>query len=156
MNIFRKLNEQEEVEFRQWARDNFRVGTEISSLWHPVAVAECEVMNSEAKNGIYTLTKKMINGIFAKAEGQYDYWNALYAAVVPNWENVESISNWPVANDVTHGYIWTCAHDFDEYVHPEVMPGGLWMNSGFGSGKGLEDWRISMNNCKVTYKPTTN
>lgn len=38
---FRKLDEDEENEFRQWARDNYTVGEEISSCWHPVVRDEC-------------------------------------------------------------------------------------------------------------------
>ena len=51
MNIYRELNEQEEVEFRQWARDNFNVETDIvSSVWHPIVKDECNKMINEQTN----------------------------------------------------------------------------------------------------------
>ena len=45
---FRDLDNKEEVEFRQWARDNHKAGMEISSAWHPVVVAECKIIDKEA------------------------------------------------------------------------------------------------------------
>lgn len=45
--LFRDLNNQEVMEFRQWARDNYVIGSPISTLWHPVVVDECNRMNEE-------------------------------------------------------------------------------------------------------------
>ena len=48
MNILRDLNDIEIQEFRQWARDNYKVNTPIKdSIWHPHVVMECELMNEE-------------------------------------------------------------------------------------------------------------
>ena len=47
---FRNLSKDEDVEFREWARENYTPGGEISSLWHPAVVDECEAMNREAEN----------------------------------------------------------------------------------------------------------
>ena len=41
------------------------------------------------------------------------------------------------------------AIEFDKLHHPEVMNGGLWMNSGFSIDRGLGDWELVP--CKVTY-----
>lgn len=48
MNLFKQLTEQEVIEFKQWARDNYEPLTEINGLWHPVIQQECKVMNEEA------------------------------------------------------------------------------------------------------------
>lgn len=45
--MFRKLDSEEEQEFRLWARENYKPGTEIDSLWHPVVRDECEKINQE-------------------------------------------------------------------------------------------------------------
>lgn len=34
--LFRDLSTEEEVTFRQWARENYSADTEVSPLWHPV------------------------------------------------------------------------------------------------------------------------
>jgi len=48
--LFRKLDKEEEKEFRQWARDNYKPYTEISSIWHPMVRNECEKINIELKS----------------------------------------------------------------------------------------------------------
>jgi hypothetical protein len=45
--LFRKLTPEEEVEFKQWARENYVPFSEISNLWHPVVRAECAQINKE-------------------------------------------------------------------------------------------------------------
>jgi len=48
MSLFRDLNDIEIQEFRQWARENYIIGTPIEkSIWHPHVVMECELMNEE-------------------------------------------------------------------------------------------------------------
>jgi len=47
---FRELQEKEEKEFRQWARDNYEINGLISSLWHPAVQDECKKMNIEQRN----------------------------------------------------------------------------------------------------------
>jgi hypothetical protein len=46
-SMFRPLSPDELKKFRQWARDNYILGTEINSLWHPSIRVECELMNLE-------------------------------------------------------------------------------------------------------------
>ena len=45
--IFRELTPEEEIKFRQWARNNYHPREEINELWHPVVRAECERINEE-------------------------------------------------------------------------------------------------------------
>ena len=45
--MFRELTPEEEIKFRQWARDNYKPGSEIKSFWHPVVRQECAKMNKE-------------------------------------------------------------------------------------------------------------
>jgi len=45
--MYRDLNKTEVLEFKQWARENYEVGSPINSTWHPIVKAECEIMNSE-------------------------------------------------------------------------------------------------------------
>ena len=48
MNMFRDLSFNEACEFRQWAKDNYKVGEPISGIWHPIVQDECVKMNKEA------------------------------------------------------------------------------------------------------------
>jgi hypothetical protein len=47
MKLFRDLSEEEEREFRQWARDNYEPLNPILGIWHPVVQDECKKMNQE-------------------------------------------------------------------------------------------------------------
>lgn len=47
MNLFKTLDEKEAQEYRQWARDNYKVFSEIKGIWHPEVQAECVKMNAE-------------------------------------------------------------------------------------------------------------
>lgn len=46
--MFRQLSDEETTEFKQWARENYKPGEAISSLWHPVVQEEAKKMNVEA------------------------------------------------------------------------------------------------------------
>ena len=48
LNMFRLLDQVEQQEFRQWARDNYEPLTPVSDLWHPVVRDECRIINEEA------------------------------------------------------------------------------------------------------------
>jgi len=52
LGLFRVLGPDEEPEFRQWARDNYQPGDQISDLWHPVVVDECNKINQESKKEV--------------------------------------------------------------------------------------------------------
>lgn len=45
--LFRDLSPEEEKEFRQWARDNYKAGDSISGVWHPTVQDECRIINQE-------------------------------------------------------------------------------------------------------------
>ena len=45
MSLFKILSESEELEFRQWARDNYTPLDPIKGIWHPIVQDECTQMN---------------------------------------------------------------------------------------------------------------
>jgi hypothetical protein len=46
--LWRELDEFDDKFFRQSARQKYVVGTYVDSLWHPVYLHECYLMNKEA------------------------------------------------------------------------------------------------------------
>ena len=46
-DMYRILTPEEEVDFRKWARDNYKVHDRIDSLWHPVVIDECNKIVQE-------------------------------------------------------------------------------------------------------------
>ena len=45
--LFKKLEKAEDLEFRQWARDNYKPLDPIKGVWHPVIQDECKMMNEQ-------------------------------------------------------------------------------------------------------------
>ena len=43
--IFRKLDAEEEEEFRKWARESYVPHSPINPVWHPVVRDECRKIN---------------------------------------------------------------------------------------------------------------
>lgn len=48
MELFRELSSEEEKEFRQWSRSNYKPFDDIRGIWHPIVQDECIKMNEEA------------------------------------------------------------------------------------------------------------
>jgi len=46
--LWKALNDENDKIFRYAARQKYIVGTSIDSLWHPVYVHECYLMNKES------------------------------------------------------------------------------------------------------------
>ena len=46
-SFFRKLTDEEEREFRTWARNNHKAGGEVDPCWHPVVRNECYLIDRE-------------------------------------------------------------------------------------------------------------
>ena len=61
MNLHRILTPAEEVDFRKWARENYKVGTDINTTWHPVVINEIGIMTLEKYNKPETTYKVFHN-----------------------------------------------------------------------------------------------
>lgn len=46
-SLFRQLSEEEEADFRRWARENYTPGEEVKQIWHPVVRDEIRKMCRE-------------------------------------------------------------------------------------------------------------
>ena len=87
------------------------------------------------------ITKEQVDQVFADAEHQFDYWLALYKlAYGDHWKRVKFVEKWPLVSNEMNDYIHNLAHDFDVRVHPNVLPGGIWMNKGFESSGDVTLW----------------
>tara|TARA_R110002020_G_scaffold125729_1_gene283075 strand:- start:72 stop:242 length:171 start_codon:yes stop_codon:yes gene_type:complete len=47
MKMFEDLSPKQEVEFKAWARANYKPLTPIKGVWHPIIQAECAKINNE-------------------------------------------------------------------------------------------------------------
>ena len=48
MKLFMDLTEEQESEFRVWARLNYKPYDQIDGCWHPIVQTECVRINEEA------------------------------------------------------------------------------------------------------------
>ena len=46
-SFFKQLNQEEEKQFRLWARKNWHFGMEVNELWHPVVRDEIKKIKEE-------------------------------------------------------------------------------------------------------------
>lgn len=46
-NLFKELSESEELDFRAWARDNYKPYEPIKGIWHPIVQQECVNINRD-------------------------------------------------------------------------------------------------------------
>lgn len=54
MKLFINLSKEEEAEFRQWARENYKALTPIDGCWHPVIQDECRIINEQTPIEYFT------------------------------------------------------------------------------------------------------
>jgi len=55
--LFISLDDNQEKEYRQWARTNFKVMDNINSMWHPVIQDECRIIVEQFTNQLNALNK---------------------------------------------------------------------------------------------------
>ena len=48
-SFFRKLTVEEEQEFCEWARINYKPEDKIKEVWHPIVRKECNKINKERR-----------------------------------------------------------------------------------------------------------
>jgi len=98
------------------------------------------------------LDREAVRNVFETAESQAEAIVELYKMVFPDWDAIEKVHGWPTCNKFTSQEIGRLFMEFDRKHHPEVLQGGLWLNSGFSTleGEHLPDWEIVR--CDVTMK----
>ncbi|MBU4352998.1 MAG: hypothetical protein KJ939_08030 [Nanoarchaeota archaeon] len=96
--------------------------------------------------------KEHIKAIFDKYQHQEEVLIALYKMVFPEWDQIDKVEGFPAAGNDLWQFICRCFQEFDRRNHPEVMPAGAWMNSGFSVNYELSPWEIGFKKCSVVYK----
>jgi len=109
--------------------------------------------NSLAQQGTTSKEKLQhrLQEIFEQAEHQESALVNIYRLIFPDWERINEIQGHPTVGREMWQYIANLFIDFDQHHHPQVFKGGLWIGSGFSSSDSLDEWAISLENCKVIY-----
>jgi hypothetical protein len=99
-----------------------------------------------------TLDATAVRNLFADLNHQAEVLLALYKLIFPNWERIIKMEGYPAINDHTWNEICELFIAFDHLHHPNVMPGGHWMNRGFSIDNNPPNWTASLDNCVVVQK----
>ena len=99
-------------------------------------------------------TKEQIDHVFEGKTDQWDAWLAVYKLLFPDWDRIDKINGYPECGDALGTYLFECFIGLDRVYHPDVLAGGLWMNSGWSTTKDMGAWQVLIDpaRCKVTYK----
>ncbi len=98
------------------------------------------------------LVMEKVKELFENSEHQGEVLIGLYKMAFPDWEKIKKIDGWPAVNPETHKEISCLFIEFDKKHHPEVLPGGLWLNNGFSSSDCVPPGYVDVSPCKVVYK----
>ena len=96
--------------------------------------------------------KEHIKSIFDKYQHQEEVLIDLYKMVLPDWDFIKRVEGFPEAGNDLWQFICRYFQDFDGRNHPDVMPAGAWMNSGFSVNHELSPWEIGFKKCSLVYK----
>ena len=95
--------------------------------------------------------KSRIMAIFENSDHQEQVLIGLYRMVFPDWDQISKIKGYPEVGNEMWLFVCRLFQKFDQDHHPDCMPGGAWMNTGFSVNHKLEGWEISFENCQVEY-----
>ena len=106
-----------------------------------------------ANQGITSKEKLMhhLQQIFEQAEHQNSALVRIYKLIIPDWDKIERLEGFPEVGQEMWTYICQLFIDLDQRHHPQVLNGGLWINSGFASSEKLDPWEISFDRCRIVY-----
>ncbi len=60
-----------------------------------------------------------------------------------DFDRATKVAEAPRCSQATWQYICLAFQRFDRRRHPDVLPGGLWLNAGFGVDESMPDWTVS-------------
>jgi len=97
------------------------------------------------------LDEQKIIELFKNEIHSADIVVAIYKMVFPNWDDIKTIEGWPTISPNTSRKLFSMFMTFDIKHHPDVIPGGAWMNKGFSvlRGENLIDWMVDLSTCTV-------
>jgi hypothetical protein len=95
--------------------------------------------------------KKEIDAIFEKHTDQANALIDIYRLILPDWDNIESVSRFPTAGKKLSLYITKQFITFDQKHHPSVMNGDMWINNGWSMSESIAPWDVSFDSCHVAF-----
>lgn len=86
----------------------------------------------------------------APDQGELIY--GIYGLVFPDFDKIAHIVGHPLCSPNTWAKIFKICAYYDREHHPNLLPGGAWMNWGFGSADSLPDDVVETGTCSIEYR----
>lgn len=105
--------------------------------------------------GKFVNIKKLVKEIERKVDGyknQVDFVLDFYRGIFPRWDEIEVINSWPSIGKKDWGRLCKVCQKVDTRCHPDVLPGGVWMNKGPSARDNIPEGYCDVSSCEVTYK----
>ena len=106
-----------------------------------------EKLNINSKENL----QEYIKAVFEKHDHQEKVLIDLYKMVLPDWEQIRKVEGYPEAGDELWNFICQRFQEFDRKRHPDCLPGGAWMNTGFSVNRKIPPWSVCLENCSLIY-----
>ena len=99
----------------------------------------------------------VVQSVFKSASDQREVLSKLYDYVTNfRFKKARKVVGYPRLNPEDHKRITELFMEFDRKHHPDVIPGGLWLNAGFSSDKSVPKGHADLSGMIVEYeKPST-
>ncbi len=99
-------------------------------------------------------SKKAIDDIFETVQSQEEALVKIYKLYFPDWDLIKFIHGWPTCSKEMWCYICRKFQALDRKYHPQVLPGGAWLNNGFSSSEQLKGREVDKTTAQAEYKET--
>ncbi len=100
-----------------------------------------------------SLKKEDVDKIFENATDSVEALTEIYKLVFrDDWEKIQKMEGWPECGRKTWIYICDKFIELDSKNKENVFQGGLWLNRGFSVNGFMEEWKVNIDNCKITFK----
>jgi len=97
---------------------------------------------------LINFSKTVIDEICKKAPDVTTAFLEFYKVAVPEFDNVKQIDGFPVVSEQTAIY---CIDQLQAISKDAFNVNMLWLNKGFSSDKHIPEWKISVENVKLTF-----
>jgi hypothetical protein len=92
-----------------------------------------------------------VERIFKESQNQKQAADELYRLVFPDCDSIGKIHGYPRVSQETSVKLFEQFIAFDREHHPDVLPGGYWMNCGFSgtSNPDLAEWTVDASRVRL-------
>ena len=97
---------------------------------------------------LINFSKTVIDEICKKAPDVTTAFLEFYRIAFPEFDNVKQIDGFPVVSEQTAIY---CIEQLQTLSKDAFDVNMLWLNKGFSSDKSVPEWKISVENVKLTF-----